>query len=144
MTPARPPARAWRIMLPAPGSRYASIVNEWAERRPGTGSGSVRTAVTDDGPVFHKTIGQVEVSDGHGAAQEVDDLAGRRSRAEHLGHPGRLQLIGVVLRNRPAYDDEDVVGAVGAQPVDDPRDERHVRAGENRDAHRVGVLLDRG
>ena len=30
------------------------------------------------------------------------------------------------------------------EQVDDARDERHVRAGEDRDADRVGVLLDRG
>ena len=36
------------------------------------------------------------------------------------------------------------LGAVRAQPVHDPRDERHVRAGEDRDADGVRVLLDRG
>ena len=30
------------------------------------------------------------------------------------------------------------------RPVEDPRHERHVRAGQDRDADRVGVLLDRG
>ena len=38
----------------------------------------------------------------------------------------------------------DVVGALLAQQLDDARDERHVRAGEDRQADRVGVLLDHG
>src|SRR5438128_11505580 len=37
-----------------------------------------------------------------------------------------------------------VVDVVLAQPVEDARDERHVRAGEDRDPDRVGVLLDHG
>ena len=44
----------------------------------------------------------------------------------------------------PPSDDEHVLRAVLAQPLEDPRDERHVRAGEDRDPDRVGVLLDRG
>ena len=32
---------------------------------------------------------------------------------------------------------------MGTQPLDDPRDERHVRAGEDRDPDGIGVLLDR-
>ena len=44
----------------------------------------------------------------------------------------------------PPSDDEHVLRPVLAQPVEDPRDERHVRAGEDRDPDRVGVLLDRG
>ncbi len=57
--------------------------------------------------------------DGNGAAQEVDDLARGRARPEDLGHAGRLELVGIVLRDRPAHDDEDVLGAVRAQAVDD-------------------------
>ena len=46
-----------------------------------------------------------------GAAQEVDDLAGRRAGAEDRGDALRLELVGVVGRDRPADDDEHVVGA---------------------------------
>ena len=77
---------------------------EVAESRPGTAE-----APTID----HLRPCRVS-SDGDGAAQEVDDLAGRRARPEDRGHAARLQLVGVVLRDRPADDDEDVVGAVRA------------------------------
>src|ERR671928_194691 len=49
----------------------------------------------------------------------------------------------VVRGDRAADDDQHVAGFVLAQEVDDARDERHVRAREDRDADRVGVLLDR-
>ena len=43
----------------------------------------------------------------------------------------------------PADDHEHVLGAVLAEPVEDAGDERHVRARQDRDPDRVGVLLDR-
>ena len=75
----------------------------------------------------------------------------RNSTISLVGAPGREdrrdaaldQLGRIVGRNRPADDDEHVVGAVRAQAVDDPRDERHVGSREDRDPDRVGVLLDR-
>ena len=57
--------------------------------------------------------------------------------------PLPLQLVRVVVRDRAADDDEHVLGAVLAQQLEDARHERHVRAGEDRDADRVRVLLDR-
>ena len=57
--------------------------------------------------------------------------------------PSLLQLVRVVVRDRPADDDDDVVRALGGEQLDDARHERHVRAGEDRDADRVRVLLDR-
>ena len=67
-----------------------------------------------------------------------------RARPEHRGDA----LLASAPRRRPggraADDDEHVLGAVVAQQVEDARDERHVRAGEDRDADGVGVLLDRG
>ncbi len=46
------------------------------------------------------------------------------------------------LRANGADDVLVVVGAVRAQPVDDPGYQRHVRARENRHANRVRILLD--
>ena len=40
--------------------------------------------------------------------------------------------------------DDHVVGALFAQQLDDAGHERHVGAGEDREADRVGVLLDHG
>ena len=57
--------------------------------------------------------------------------------------PLRLQLLGVVRRDRAADDHQDVVRAGVPQPVDDAGHERHVRTGEDRDADRVRILLDR-
>ena len=58
--------------------------------------------------------------------------------------PGLLQLARVVARDRAADDDEHVLDLVLAQHVEDPRHQRHVGAGEDRDADRVRVLLDHG
>ena len=58
--------------------------------------------------------------------------------------PSLLQLLGVVVGDRPADHDDDVLDAVLAQELEDARHERHVRAGEDRDADGVRVLLDRG
>ena len=46
--------------------------------------------------------------------------------------------------DRAADDHEHVVGALVAQQLEDARHERHVRAGEDRDPDRVGVLLHDG
>ena len=64
--------------------------------------------------------------------------------SEDLGNASLLQLVGVLFRDRPADDDEHVLRAVLLQPVENPRDERHMRTREDRDADRVGVLLNRG
>jgi hypothetical protein len=76
-------------------------------------------------------------------AQEVDDLTRRSARSEHRRDALNLQLVRVVRRDRPADDHEHVVDAVLLQPVEDPRHERHVRTGQDRDADRVRILLDR-
>ena len=64
---------------------------------------------------------------------------GRRPRPRR-----RLELARRRPGDRPAHDDEHVLGAVRAQAVDDSGYQRHVRAGEDRDADGVRVLLDRG
>ncbi len=58
--------------------------------------------------------------------------------------PSFRQLFGVVLGNRSAHHHDHVLDAVLAQELEDARHERHVRAGEDRDADGVSVLLDRG
>src|SRR4051794_19881042 len=75
---------------------------------------------------------------------EVDDVLRRRTRREHLGDAELLELGDVVRRDRPAHREQHVVDALRAQQLDDPRHERHVRAGQDRQADRVGVLLDHG
>ena len=42
----------------------------------------------------------------------------------------------------PPTTTSDVAGVLLAQQLDDPRHERHVRAGEDRQADGVGVLLE--
>ena len=80
--------------------------------------------------------------DGSVRLEEVDDLGHRRSRREDLRNALALELLDIRLRDRPADDDEDVLHAVFLQPLEDSRDQRHVRAREDRDADRVRVLLD--
>ena len=86
---------------------------------------------------------------------DLDQLTGafsrRKSTISLVGAPGvntsatlALELLRVLARDRPADDDQHVFEAVLAQPVDDLRDQRHVGARQDRDPHRVGVLLDRG
>ena len=58
--------------------------------------------------------------------------------------PELLQLGDVVGRDRPPDGHHDVLGALLAEQLDDPRHQRHVGAGEDREADRVGVLLDHG
>ena len=78
--------------------------------------------------------------------------AWRKSTISDTGAPGvkisatpcSLSASTSWLRDRAADDDEHVLEPLGLEPVEDPRDERHVRAREDRDADRVGVLLERG
>ena len=81
---------------------------------------------------------------GDGAADEVDDLVGRRAGREDLGNAQLLQLGDVVGGDRAADGDDHVVDALIGQHRDDLRHQRHVGAGEDREADRVGVLLDHG
>jgi len=118
------------------GTRAISLPLRYAQRpfsSRGVGTGLVALGQL---PTIQPTLND------DSAAQEVHDLGRRCSRAEDLGHPEALKLVGVVLRDRSADYDQHVVGAVRAQPLDDPWHQRHVRAGQDRHAHSVGVLLD--
>src|SRR5207302_3756175 len=77
------------------------------------------------------------------AFEEIDDVGRRCARPEHGRHALTLELFGVVVGDRPAENDEHVLRPVLAQQLEDARHERHVRTGEERDADRVCVLLDR-
>ena len=77
------------------------------------------------------------------APQEVDDLGSGAPGVKISATPCSLSATTSSLRDRAADDDEHVLRAVLAQAVEDPRDERHVRAGEDRDPDGVRVLLDR-
>ncbi len=81
---------------------------------------------------------------GHRAPNEVDDLRRRRARTEDAGDAELAQFLGVVVGDRAADHHDDVLDPVLAQELEDARYEGHVRAGEDRDADGVGVLLDRG
>src|SRR5437588_20433 len=78
------------------------------------------------------------------AANEVDDLLGRGARGEDLGHAQLLELGYVLGRDRPAHGHHHVLGALLPEQVHDAGDERHVGAGEDRQADRVRVLLQHG
>src|SRR3954451_14467494 len=79
-----------------------------------------------------------------GALDVVDDRLGRRAGGEDLGHPELLELGDVLGRDRASHGDDDVARVLLAQQLDDLGHERHVRAGEDRQADRVGVLLEHG
>ena len=62
---------------------------------------------------------------------------------EDLTDTEGLELGGVGLGDDAADDDRHVTGAFGLQPVEDLGYELHVGAGQDRDADRVDVLVDR-
>ena len=78
------------------------------------------------------------------AFDERDDFGEGRAGGEDLAYAQPLELGGIVGRNRPAAEKHDVARVLLAQLFDDQREERHVGAGEDREADPVGVFLDRG
>ena len=74
----------------------------------------------------------------------VDELGRRRAGAEQLAGPARLERVHVFLGNDSAAGDEDVVASLLAQQIEHARNERHVRAAQDREADDVDVFLHRG
>ena len=68
---------------------------------------------------------------------------GRPGR-EHLRDAELLQLGDVVVGDRPADNQHHVLRALAPEQLGDPRHERHVRARQDREPDRVGVLLKHG
>src|SRR3954451_6344252 len=73
-----------------------------------------------------------------------DDLGGGRARGEDPGHAHPGQLRDVLVRDDAAAEHYDVGGVPLLEQFDDPGEERHVRAGEDREPDRVHVFLDGG
>ena len=65
-------------------------------------------------------------------------------REQDAGDAELAQLLRVVVWDRAPDHHDDVLNAVLPQELEDARHQRHVRAGEDRDADGVCVLLDRG
>src|SRR4051794_31713855 len=92
---------------------------------------------------LHYTVQTVQLRL-NGLFDEVDDRLGGSARREDLGDSELLELRDVLVGYRPADGDHDVAGVLLAQQLDHARDERHVGAGQDREADRVGVLLQDG
>src|SRR5215213_11880409 len=60
----------------------------------------------------------------------VDEVGGRRARAEQLARAHRLERVHVLARNDSAARDQDVTAPFGAEQLEHTREERHVRAAE--------------
>src|SRR2546422_8920942 len=75
-------------------------------------------------------------------ADELDDRLRRGPGSNHLGHAELLELRYVLRGDRAPDGDHHIVDALLVQQLDHARDERHVGAREDREADRVGVLLD--
>jgi response regulator RpfG family c-di-GMP phosphodiesterase len=84
----------------------------------------------------------IDRSGSDGPLDEIDDVGGRAARREHLGHTKLFQLRNVVRRDRASHGDDHVLRALLPEQLDDFRNKRHMRAGKNRQADRVSVLLD--
>src|SRR6266545_3315572 len=72
---------------------------------------------------------------------QADDVLRRRAGQEHLGHAEVLQDRDVLGRNDPAPEDLDRAHALLPQQLQDAAADRQVRAGEDREADDVRVLL---
>jgi triacylglycerol lipase len=70
----------------------------------------------------------------------VHDFGHPRAWREDRRHAHRCQWRAIRLWNDAAAEDDDVVGSLSLQQVDDPREQRHVGAREDRQADRVSVL----
>src|SRR4051794_6514659 len=77
-------------------------------------------------------------------AHPVDDLGGGGPGREDARDAEALELGQVLVGDDPAAEDHDVVDLALAHELGEPREQRHVGAGEHRQAHGVGVLLDDG
>ena len=71
-----------------------------------------------------------------------DDVRGPRARAEHLADADALQARRVVVGDRAADEEQDVLAVVLAQHPAEVDRVLHVRAGEAREPEHRGVLLD--
>ena len=80
----------------------------------------------------------------HVGPYPVHDFGHAGAWCEDRGHSHRCQWRSIGLRNDAAAEDDDVVRSLSLQEVDDPRKQRHVRAREDRQADRVGILGERG
>src|SRR5215468_10330438 len=69
-----------------------------------------------------------------------DDLGGGRARREDPGHAHPVQFLDVLVRDDAAAEHHDVGGVPLLEQLDYTAEERHVRTGENGEAHRVHVL----
>src|SRR5579884_2305561 len=78
------------------------------------------------------------------APDELDRILRRGPGREHLGDAELLELLDVVGGDRAANREHHIVHPLLTQQLEDPRHQRHVRAGEDRQPDRVGVLLDHG
>src|SRR4051794_14903931 len=148
----RPPAFTWALTITGPPSCSAAA-------RACSGVDTTTWAVTGT-PYFpnssfachsnRSTAGQVTdrrsggVRRGHVRGHPVDDLSSGGAGREDLGHPEILQRGDVGVRDDAAAEDDDVGGGPLAEQLEDATEQRHVRAGQDRQPDRLRVLLERG
>src|SRR5215218_3597282 len=105
------------------------------------GTPATWTATTTASPA-NETQRPVRLTGGDVLADPLHDGRRRGARGEDLGHPELLQLGDVRVRDDPAAEHDDVLCVALLQQLDDPGEQRHVRAGEHRESDGVGVLGD--
>src|SRR5262249_9921025 len=137
----------WIVMLSSASKIFLPITSP-APSRGGSWGLSARILSDKDSPLLplcQRLIGHpASAARGSAGFDHADDVLGRGSGEEHLDHSHRLQLRDVLRGNDPAH--EDVHGlhrSLLQQPDHAPAD-RQVRAGEDREADRVHVLLGGG
>src|SRR5262249_36242679 len=68
----------------------------------------------------------------------------RGAGLEDCGHPGFLETVDVLIGDNAAHEDDDVVHLVLLEQVHHARNDRVVRAGEDRKSNYLNVFLQRG
>jgi hypothetical protein len=74
----------------------------------------------------------------------LDDLGRGRPRGEDVRDPQPFEFRDVFLRDDPAPEDDDVVDPAVGHEFPEAGEQRHVRPGEHRQPHGIGILLDDG
>src|SRR5919108_6547417 len=130
-----------RSAASARGVRFSTAVRTRASARrspaiAASASSSAELAARGDAPTL--------VARSRVGAQIVRDGRDRGPRPEHRGDAGLLEGLDIFVRDDPADRDEDVAEARPLEQLGDPRNERHVRARQDRQPDHVNVLLERG
>src|SRR5262249_13791739 len=141
---ARPMRLVSDFVLPPPNSHIAMITKRRGAGRRGGWVGAGGGWLAGGGGGGPGSGGSGGVALAEGGLDPVDDVVGGSARREDLGHAHPLQFGDVGVGDDAAAEHGDIRGAAFGEQFQDPPELGHVRAGQNRQPDRCGVLLERG